>query len=153
MFVVQISRNRFPFENDIVLESVTLNNFVSEMKELKGLDLKKAESRELLGSKFNNPEVLIALLSVFFMILMAIVSAIEIEGVELAVYETAYEASDGTRVTRSFAVWQVAGYAILLVLSVYFVVSTARIFVRKIGKVANKGQAGSLFDALSKHVS
>jgi hypothetical protein len=76
------------------------------MKKLKGLDLKKSESYAMIGSKFNNPEVLITLLSVFFLVLMLIISGIEIEGVELAAYEHNQFDDDGNvTITRSFETW------------------------------------------------
>jgi len=85
---------------------------------------------------------------------MVIISGIDIEGVELAVYEhNQYDKDGNVTATRSFETWQVAGYSILFVISFYFMVSTFRIFVRKIRKVENKGQTGSLFDRLQKYVS
>lgn len=112
---------------------------------------------------FGSPGVLLAILSIFYFVLVAILSGIngKIQGVNVENYTTTrvtYQeatapastatADDATTenatvvqepvlVERSFAPWQVAGYSILLVLSFYFLVSTYRILVRKIQRVEN----------------
>jgi hypothetical protein len=110
---------------------------------------------------FGSPGVLLAILSIFYFVLVAILSGIngKIQGVNVENYTTTrvtYQeatapastatADDATTenatvvqepVSLSFAPWQVAGYSILLVLSFYFLVSTYRILVRKIQRVEN----------------
>ena len=87
------------------------------------------------------------------MTLMVIISNFEIEGVLLPVYSISKIDSNGDLIITVFEIWEVAGYAVLFVVSFYFILSTYRIFYRKINKVENKGQTGSCLEKLYRCAS
>ena len=89
--------------------------------------------------KFSNPEVLLLLLSIFYMILMIVISSIELKGVTLS--PVAVTLSDGSRKELSY--WAIALLSTILVMSVFFIVSLFRISVRKAKRTEQYGQKTS----------
>jgi len=76
VFAYQVARNRFPFEGDVVLRSAKIETFLKAGKDKKG-------ARAMLKQGFRNPEILLTILTLFYMGLLALVSFVEFEGVEL----------------------------------------------------------------------
>jgi hypothetical protein len=74
-----------------------------------------------------NPELLQLVLTIFYFVLMLIVSAVDFKGVQLqpaiVMPKTPYE--------RKFEYWEVAGYSVLLVCSWFFLVGCYRQLIRK----------------------
>ena len=71
VFIIQIARNYFPLEGDIVLKSAKLSNL---WKKEEGKT--KADAKEMLKKGFNNPELILILLSFLYLILMCVASAL-----------------------------------------------------------------------------
>jgi hypothetical protein len=84
-FVYQIARNRFPYEGDVVLQAATLKNFFKNIgnsaKNTKGFT--EQQRNEYWRKTLSNPELLQLILTVFYFILMIIISAVDINGVDL----------------------------------------------------------------------
>mmetsp|Transcript_25040 Transcript_25040/g.38848 ORF Transcript_25040/g.38848 Transcript_25040/m.38848 type:complete len:519 (+) Transcript_25040:941-2497(+) len=147
-FAFQIARNRFPFEDDVVLKSSGIEGFLADSK-----GVMKASSRqkklELLSEKFkkaSNPEVLLLILSIFYVVLMAVISTIEITGVYLSPFVL-----QGATEKKEFEYWVVAFLSILLVFSFFFLVGLFRISVRKAKRIEQFGAQSSV--SMFKQVS
>jgi hypothetical protein len=75
-FVYQISKNRFPLEGDIVMQNERIGHLIKIRKQL--------SKKDLFTAIFRNPVLLLVILSLFYLVLMVIVSVIDIDGVLLA---------------------------------------------------------------------
>ena len=124
VFIVQIARNYFPLEGDIVLKSAKLENL---LKSEEGLT--KAAANKALKKGFNNPELLLILLSILYFILMCVASAM---GGDDNITGTAIKTVDFTvNKTYKLEFWQAGLLSIFLVVSLYFVIALIRIYSRK----------------------
>lgn len=99
VFVFQIARNRFPFEDDVVLKHLSLKEFLKGSKKPKGpkkpVSLKEATAPpKTLGQKLANPEILLFILTIFAMVLMAIIQSIDITGVKVSTIKYTIDAED-----------------------------------------------------------
>ena len=81
--------------------------------------------------QLSNPELLQLILTIFYFILMLVVSAVEIKGVFLMPAIV----MPGTSMEKEFEYWEVAGYSVLLMLSWFFLVGCYRQLIRKAKKM------------------
>jgi len=101
--------------------------------------------------QLSNPELLQLILTIFYFILMLVVSAVEIKGVFLMPAIV----MPGTSMEKEFEYWEVAGYSVLLMLSWFFLVGCYRQLIRKAQRmeVYDKGSQTSLFSRFSDYIS
>lgn len=134
-FVFMIAKNRFPFEDDVVLKKVELG----ELFDADGKKMTRAQKIEMMQArfkKFNNPELLLGILSVFYIILMFVIYGINIKGVTLRKFYINRKDKDPLELSYGIA----AVLSLILVLSFYFLVGAFRLSVRKARKLDIYGQ-------------
>ena len=87
-FVWLISKNRFPFEGDIVRKGAKLKNLISK-------EGSKDTIEELKEKGIRNPIILLAILTVLYFIMICIISFVNIEGVTVAPIKIYYVSNEG----------------------------------------------------------
>jgi hypothetical protein len=109
------------------------------------------EKDQYTKKMLQNPEALQFILTVFYMILMVVVSSVEITGVVL----TPATVMQGTDLEHNFEYWEVALFSVLFVFSLFFLIGCYRQLVRKAKKmeVFNKSNQKSLFNKFSHILS
>jgi hypothetical protein len=125
-------------------------------KGAKGVAKKGDPPPKTLTQKLANPEILLFILTVFAMILMGVISNLDITGVNVSkvAFKIEYKDSSIDGEFREYTIVEVAGYAILFLLSFYFIIAAIRLLIRTKRKVVNQGQsaAESIFSKLDKWV-
>lgn len=126
-FVVLIVSRRFPLEIDVARRTNRFGNLVKEQQSAK-------RAAEIM-SKGATPEQLLALLSLFYIALVAAVAYIDFEGKNLKPIIVLQGVNQEKEVSYLVA----AGVSVASVLSLFFILSLMRIYIRKASRTENYG--------------
>jgi len=123
-FLLMIAKHHFLFEGDVVIKGRKITNLL-----VKGEASEAAEAAaQALKRGARSPELLLGILTVYFAVLVGLVSSIKIAGVDLKPIQIPQK--DGSA-AKELSYPVVAGLSIVLAISTYFCAGFYRLLVRK----------------------